>query len=68
MPCRARVCPDWKTEPKVVVEPRPPVVELMPEPIEDSRYGVGRASGVWRGEKTKIRIQKKPIAQPEAAR
>ena len=63
LPCRARVCPEWKTEPKLVVEPRPPLIELVPEATEERRFGISRAGTSWRGEKPKVRIQKLPQAE-----
>ena len=61
VPCRARVCPEWKTEvqPKLVAEPK--ATEERAAPVEEPRsYGVSRAYRPWRDEKPKIRIQKLP--------
>ncbi|MBL9015085.1 MAG: hypothetical protein JNL83_12960 [Myxococcales bacterium] len=68
VPCRARVCPEWKTEPKLVADPRPPVIELAPQPTEDRRFGISRAGTSWRGERPRIRIQQKPADRAQAGK
>lgn len=60
VPCRARVCPEWKT-PQLATQPDPPATEQRFEPIEVLRP-MSRAYSPWRGEKPKVRIQKLPEA------
>lgn len=60
VPCRARVCPEWKSEPQIT-RPEPPVAEEV-QPLEDRQYPTSRAGTPWKGAKSKVRIQKRPEA------